>query len=45
MRKVIPSRGETIPDVKECPHDKGARGGNRMVGVSLSRHDDERLLV
>ena len=39
MRKVIPSRGETIPVVKECPHDKGARGNNGLVSVSLSRHD------
>ena len=41
MREVIPSRGETIPVVEGCPHDKRARGGDRMVGVVLSRHDDE----
>ena len=41
MREVIPSRGETIPVVKGCPHDKRARGSDGVVGVVLSRHDDE----
>ena len=41
-REVIPSRGETIPVVKGCPHDKRARGSDRVVGVALSRHDDVR---
>ena len=44
-REVIPSRGETIPVVKGCPHDKRARGSDRVVGVVLSRHDDVRRLV
>ena len=38
-REVVPSRGETIPVVKGCPHDKRARGNNGLVGVSLSRYD------
>ena len=42
MREVIPSRGEMIPVVKGCPHDKRARGSDRVVGVVLSRHDDDR---
>ena len=42
MRKVVPSRGESISVVKGCPHDKGARGSDRVVGVALSRHDDRR---
>ena len=44
-RGVIPSRGETIPVVKGCPHDKRARGSDGVVNIALSRHnDDERKL-
>ena len=42
MREVIPSRGETIPIVKGCPHDERARRSDGLVGISLSRHDDDR---
>ena len=42
MREVILSRREMIPVVQGCPHDKGARGNDRLVSISLSRHDDER---
>ena len=41
-RELVPSRGETIPVVKGCPHDKGARGSEGVVGVVLSRHDRRR---
>ena len=41
-REVVPSRGETIPVMKGCPHDEGARGNDGLVSVSLSRHDDRR---
>ena len=44
-REVIPGRGEMIPVVKGCPHDKRARGSDGVVGVALSRHDDVRRLV
>ena len=44
-REVVPSRGETIPVMKGCPHDERARGSDRVVSVTLSRHDDVRRLV
>ena len=43
--EVVPSRGETIPVVKGCPHDKRARGSDGVISVALSRHDDVRRLV
>ena len=42
MREVIPSGRETIPVMKGCSHDERTRGSNRLVGVSLSRHNDDR---
>ena len=44
-REVVPSRGETIPVVKGCPHDERARGSHGVVSVALSRHGDVRRLV
>ena len=38
-RKVVPSRGETIPVVEGRPHDERARRGNGLVSIALSRHD------
>ena len=38
-REVVLSRGETIPVVKGCSHDEGARRSDGLVSVSLSRHD------
>ena len=40
-REVVPSRGEMIPVVKGCSHNKRARRGNGLVSVALSRHDDD----
>ena len=42
MREVVPSRGETIPVVKGCPHDEGARRSDGLESVLLSRHNDDR---
>jgi hypothetical protein len=41
-REVVPSRGETIPVVKGRSHNKGARRGNGLVSIALSRHNDDR---
>ena len=37
--KVVLSRGELISVVKGSPHDERARGTNRAISTSLSRHD------
>ena len=43
MGEVVPRRRELIPVVKGCPHDERAGRSDGVVGIALSRHDDDEV--